>query len=722
VIIKIRDVSPNVRRRYAVFLAFFISIVFTLVVFSIPSVKILEWRPADFWAARSFQGRIADKVAVVGIDEDFLNKFSWPVEKDVYGDLIDFLSEMGVKAIVFDLLFSDNLYSCGKGDSIFTGMLEYTPGIVLSCANIVRKDELRKGTTRISSIPKRFAIGKGTVPGYSIFGSILPYKELLQNAPAMGFDNLAIPSLDGVDRKIPMVQSEDSLLFPSLSLAASLMYYGIDKPVWDNSAGKIMLGSRAIPVDETGHLYVNFSTDVPLFPISKVRASHKEYLQNGQAKIGKKQLEGRIVFIGNTAPSLGDFGVNPLSKKESLGRTPNVFMHARAAQTILDDTGLRFHGRRGAVVFVLAILIALLIRFLFLRFRFSWIIVPIVFILAYFLSRQLYLANHFFPVLEGMTAGAVMFLLCSLFAYLEKETERRFLYSTFKTYLSPRVIDDLYEKKINPGLGGKQVYGTAFFSDLENFTGFSEDMASSPSKIVDILNDYFSAMTDILIENNGTLDKFIGDAMVAFFGAPRPSDQHAFEACSAAVKMQEALAELRAQWAARPDLHEKVKTLKMRVGINTGNFVTGNIGGKLRMNYTMIGDAVNLASRLESACKEYGVYTVTGERTYESVTTRFLFRKLDKIRVKGKREPVVLYQLMGKPRSDDSRSYRLIETYEKALAAYLAGDFAGATNRFSASLALERFQGLKNPSRVMMDRCEHLARMMPDHWDGVYKA
>jgi adenylate cyclase len=721
--LKIHELPPKIRQRCAILIACIASISAALVCFSIPSIGILEWRLADFWATQSPKG-IADKVAVVGIDEEFLNAHAWPVEKDVYGDLIDFLMEMGAKTVVFDILFSDNLYSCGKSDSIFIAMLDSTPGIVLSCGNIVQKDRRGKGISRMSVIPPRFSIGRGVVPGFSVTGSILPYGELLRETRAMGFDNLAVPSHDGVDRKMQMVQSEDSLLFPSLSLAAASQFLGSASPAWDRGAGVIRLAGHAVPVDETGHLYVNFGKEIPMYTLSGVRAAHREFLKNGQPEIGRKQLEGRIIFIGNTANSLGDFGVSPLSKKDPLGRTPNVFMHARAAQTILDNSGIRFHGQRGACIFMGAIVLVLLVRFLLLSFRYSWIVVPIAFFAAYIISWRLYGANHFFPLLEGVAAGTVMFLLCSLLFYLEKELERRYLYTTFKTYLSPRIIDEMYEKQINPGLGGKQVHATAFFSDLENFSGFSEDMAATPAKIVDILNDYFSRMTSILIECNGTLDKFIGDAIVAFFGAPRPSEKHAVEACTTAVKMQEALAALRTEWATREELHEKVKTLKMRIGINTGNFVTGNIGGKLRMNYTMIGDAVNCASRLESACKEYGGYTVTGEETYLRARSQFLFRKLDKIRVKGRREPLVMYQLLGSPRTGaagDDNLRLLIQSYEKALEIYLSGDFPLAAARFGESLKFERYPKDKNPSRVMMDRCEHFSRMMPKDWDGAFR-
>jgi adenylate cyclase len=336
----------------------------------------------------------------------------------------------------------------------------------------------------------------------------------------------------------------------------------------------------------------------------------------------------------------------------------------------------------------------------------------------FFLSRYFYTNSHFVPVVEAAAAGGMFVVFASLGIYLERDADHRYLRATFGKYISPLLIADMAENNIQPALGGEEVYGTAFFSDIESFSSFSETL--SPMELIAHLNEYFSTMTRILLDHSGTLDKYIGDAIVAFFGAPRPSHHHAREACTAAVRMQEALAGLRAKWQKLPTMPEKVRTLKMRIGINTGRFVTGNMGCDLRMNYTMLGDTVNLAARLEGAGKEYGIYTVVGEETYEVVRHDFLFRKLDTIRVKGRAEPGGIYQLMGKPREGDEGLRELVETYENGLAAYVRGDFPEAKALFESALKLERFPDLKNPSRVMLDRTEHLIRIDPGKWDGVY--
>jgi adenylate cyclase len=422
--------------------------------------------------------------------------------------------------------------------------------------------------------------------------------------------------------------------------------------------------------------------------------------------------------VGNSAPSLGDLGTTPVSKKESGGRSPTVMLHARTAATILDDTAIRYHGRGAALLLSALLTLAFALLFRFVPMQYSFLAAFLAMGGMLFVSRQLYVNGDFVPMLEAMISGGIFVAFASFGIYLEKDADRRFLYATFGKYVSPALIENMARDNIKPELGGEEVYGTAFFSDIESFSRLSEGM--SPMDLITNLNEYFSTMTHVLIDNNGTLDKYIGDAIVAFFGAPRPSHHHAREACTAAVRMQEALARLREKWRSHTSKPEEVRNLKMRIGINSGHFVTGNMGCDLRMNYTMLGDTVNLASRLEGVGKEYGIYTVIGEDTYRVVKHDFLLRKVDTIRVKGRKEPGGIYQLMGMPREGDGPLRELIGTYQEALEVYRRGDFAEAKKLFEESLRLERFADAKNPSQVMIERTKKLIAIEPKEWDGVY--
>jgi adenylate cyclase len=709
---------PEHKRRSAEYgAAAAFAVVVAVVAFSFPAIGILEWRLADFWTGLSYDKRVSPTVAVVGVDEALFEQYKWPLEKDMYGDLIDYLDDMGASAIVFDILFADNLYDCGRSDSIFTLALESVPDVVLSYQAFIGPAGIRIADT-VSSIPVRYSVGAGSIPALPVVRVLLPYRQLADKAGALGFENLATPAFDGIDRKMPTILNSGSRLFPSLALA-SVMTAEKQRTVLRNAKEeKLQVGSHQIVVDRVGNVLVNFKDSIPVYPLSDVKESHRSYLSGKEPALGERQFKNKIVFVGNTAPSLGDFGINPLSHRDVTGRSPNVLMHAYTAETILSNAAIKPLGRSGAILYLVVLALLVWLAFTFLPFMAALPVSMAVVAAGYGFGQWQYLGCRYLPVLEAMSGAVLSIICCSLVVYWEKDRNRRFLYNTFKLYLSPALIEDMNKKGYVPELGGAEAAGTAFFTDLEGFTGVSEQLDAHA--MVGFLNEYFTKMTTILLECNGTLDKFVGDAIVAFFGAPNPSARHAADACAAAVRMQEALAELRARWAKQSDLPEDVKNLKMRIGINSGKFITGNIGCDLRMNYTMMGDAVNLAARIESIIKQYGAYTVVAEDTYQQANAGMLFRKLDVIRVKGKMQATQIYQLLGKRREDDRKVDQLIAVYEEGLIRYLAGDFSGAAALFGTSLAFERYPKLKNPSSVMLERCRTLQAAPPETWSGVF--
>jgi Adenylate cyclase, family 3 (some proteins contain HAMP domain) len=687
--------------------------------FSFPSINVLEWRLADSWAQKAFGKRVSDKVVVIGVDEQLLNDFGWPLEKDIYGDLIGYLGDMGATGVVFDILFADNLDACGKGDSLFREIVGLTPGVVLCYAGLMDKSSPGKYPGRKSAIPPQFAVGKGTVPDWNVDGAVLPYPQLMRQAHRLGFFNMVPPFFDGIDRKMPLFISQNSLLYPSLALTAAMIGDSNKLVAGQDNLRKITVRGKRIPLDGKGQMYVNFDDSIPVYSLTDVRKSHRQWLLGKAPSINGNAFKGRTVFIGNTALSLGDFGITPLSARELMGRSPNVMMHAAALSTILEGTAITAYGRPYSLLYMALVLLIMGALFYFLPAQAAFPLSVVLIGSGIMGGQWLYARFYFLPVLEGSCAGGLFCLLSTLVVYVEKEMDRKYLYAVFGQYLSPRVIEDMYRRQIKPKLGGAEVNATAFFSDIEDFSKFSE--ALSPSELVNHLNEYFSVMTTLLLEQNGTLDKFIGDSIAAFFGAPSASPAHAFDACMAAVKMQEALAGLRAKWQQSGHLHESAKNLKMRIGINSGNFVAGNIGCEIRMNYTMIGDTVNLASRIEGAAKEYGVYTLVGEETYQAVKNDFRFRRLDRVQVWGRGKPTFIYQLMGAPREEDEQMLALIKTFEEALAAYMDARFSDAHRLFEESLKLEKFPDLKNPSQVMLERSRHFLKIMPHEWDGVFR-
>jgi adenylate cyclase len=249
-------------------------------------------------------------------------------------------------------------------------------------------------------------------------------------------------------------------------------------------------------------------------------------------------------------------------------------------------------------------------------------------------------------VVRPITAMALTQLSVFSYTFVVMDKDKRFLKNTFSAYISPKLIDQMVENKEEPKLGGRESVHTAFFTDIESFSAFSEQL--SATDLVVLLNSYLTNMTTILLENKGTLDKYIGDAIVAFYGAPMPVENHELWACKTALKMQDDLSQLRLRWQSEGEKWPAiVHNMQNRIGIHTGPMVTGNMGSTQRMNYTMMGDTVNLPARLESACKQYGIYTHISEDTYKNISNDVTVRELDRIQVIGRENPVTTYELIS---------------------------------------------------------------------------
>ena len=330
--------------------------------------------------------------------------------------------------------------------------------------------------------------------------------------------------------------------------------------------------------------------------------------------------------------------------------------------------------------------------------------------------------THVMPIIAPLAGIFLTYGSNVIFQFLHEQKDKKFLKETFSTYISPDLIDKMYEEKQAPKLGGVQDYHTAFFSDIQNFSTFSEKL--EPEKMVRLMNEYLTVMTDVLLEHEGTLDKYIGDAIVAFYGAPAPVQDQEKKACSTALVMRDRLDQLRNKWKNENDWPEIVYSMQHRIGLNSGEMVTGNMGSEMRMNYTMMGDTVNLAARLEPAAKQYGIYIFVGENIYKASNDEYVFRFLDFLSVKGKNIPVKAYELIDKKEKIDQSSLELIETFENGLDYYFNQDWESALEFFEKSKLLElEFAGRNtNPSKVFISRCKHFIANPPvDTWDGVWR-
>ena len=489
--------------------------------------------------------------------------------------------------------------------------------------------------------------------------------------------------------------------------------------------------------------------------------------------IKKSPFYNKVVIIGASVEVLHDVKSTPFYNY--LGQTqdtPGMETHANAIQTILHDNYLNIFGGRTTRLlsdgrfypiahFLIISILCIIAYFIFRKLDIHPVLAGTVIILEILIYVGLALGlfandiwwmlkttianivphsvhNYFYdsllvslpepgktyvmPIIAPLAGVFLTYGSNVIFQFLHEQKDKKFLKETFGTYISPDLIDEMYEQKQAPKLGGVQDYHTAFFSDIQDFSTFSEKL--EPEKMVRLMNEYLTEMTDILLKHQGTLDKYIGDAIVAFYGAPAPVQDQEKKACSTALGMREGLNNLRNKWKVENDWPEVVYSMQHRIGLNSGEMVTGNMGSQMRMNYTMMGDTVNLAARLEPAAKQYGVYIIVGENIYKATNDDYVFRFLDFLGVKGKNIPVRTYELIDIKDQINKTSLELIETFEKGLDFYFNQDWENALEHFEKSKLLEDdFTGRNtNPSQVFIKRCNHFSmNPPPDDWDGVWR-
>jgi len=420
-------------------------------------------------------------------------------------------------------------------------------------------------------------------------------------------------------------------------------------------------------------------------------------------------LKNKIVLIGEMGTGLHDEQYVPTSFSTAM---PGVEIHANAIQTIL--SGKYLQNQTKLSQYILIFVFALIFGFIFLKFRaISGLIISLLLLIIYYVAaiyifsfNDLILNVFYVPL-----SFVVTYLFALIYRFLVEERERKKVTKAFSHYVNPTVVNKILDNPEMLKLGGDKKELTVYFSDIAGFTSISEQM--KPEALVEILNEYLNEMTNIILDQDGTLDKYIGDAIMAFWGAPLEQQDHAKKCCHAILKTQKRLDELRKNWAKQghPDI-------VARAGINTGDMIVGNVGSWKRFDYTVMGDNVNLASRLEGVNKQYETRIMISEKTYKFVKDEFVTRKIDCIRVKGKKEPIVIYEMVDEKGKADIKKQSVIGKFEEALDLYFEMEFRKANAIFEEILEIDKDDG---PSKVYVERCQHfIENPPPADWDGVF--
>jgi len=701
-------------------------------------VDFMELKSLDYRVKLKGREKPVDDVVIVAIDEKSIKEIGrWPWSRDVIAHGIEKLINMGAKVIGLDIVFSEREEFRQKEK-------------VIEFLNQLEDEELRKNLISVvqSINPDKKLIdtfkryGEKIVAGYFAFmseeeiggikikwtdryikssevnviiNSTPEIPPLLKSAVAVenniqdiessaahfGFFN-AVSDKDGIYRKALLLLQIGNSIYPSLPLEMLRIYTGSNIIIYvtDGFITKIKIGNYSIYPDEKGTLPLTFLGPGKTFP-------HYSFSDVINGKIEEEKIRGKMVLIGATAIGIYDLRPTPLDE-----RFPGVEIHATTIDNILLSRPLKRYDWMWVFEMLGIWFMFFVIGMVFLK---SGPLPSIltsagIIFLFNFLAFYLFLKYRVWVILLYPNISLIgLTLLMSFYKYFSEERMKKMVKNAFSKYLSNKLVDIIVKNPEKLKLGGERREISVLFSDIRGFTSISEKL--SPDEIATLLHEYLTPMSEVILQHDGLLDKYIGDAIMALFGTPVWMETHAVKACEAALAMIKKLEDLNRGWEKNRGI-----TLKIGIGINTGECVVGNMGSEMLFDYTAIGDTVNLASRLEGTTKFYGVGIVVSEFTASKTNNQFFLRELDLVRVKGKEKPVKIYELVGREVPEKMRT--LTSHFHRALNLYREGKWDSAIEGFKKCLEISPDD---RPSKLYIERCLKLKEMKIEEWEGIYE-
>ena len=690
--------GSRTRRIFQVLLIGLLSVLFSWSLSNLEFSGSLERSTLDLRFRLSPTPLSADSsIVLILLDGGSMNQLPFPVPRQLYSDVLGLLQDWGANAVGFDILFDlPSVYSVTE-DSIF-GSVSSDGRTVFVMSLLQRKDG--------STVPENATIDiSGDFSDLdSAYSCIPPCQMITQSAPLLGSSN-DIQDPDGVFRNIRLLSATPSGIAPSLPVALAWLALGKPEIYVDND--RFILGDNSYAIDDNCRLQLKFHGPAGTYrslPLVDLVAALNARATGLACPVDSSLFDGALVLIGYAAPALYDLKPTPYS-----AQCPGVEVLATALDNLLNGESI-YHLR--SCVAVIAALLVSLFAALFLSavkkipLGASLAVLPTLLLLV--ISFLLFRRGIWIDTVWPVSSGILTILAGGIFLFSSENRRKQEIRTAFSQYLSPDVVAQVTEHPETLVLGGDRRVMTTFFSDIRGFTGISEKL--SPEDLVSLLNRYLTAMTDIILETGGTVDKFEGDAIMAFWGAPIRLDDHAERACSAALQCHKEQIDMNLRLTA-----EEYPELITRIGLSTGEMVVGNMGSSKRFDYTVMGTTVNLGSRLEGANKVYGTSIMVPEETYIQSSDNFIFRELDTIRVVGQRKAVNVFELIC-ARDDLTHSQKnVLECYSEALELYRAGRFKEAEEKFSIIDDA--------PSIMMAERCGYLTAEHGDNgkdWDGIF--
>jgi adenylate cyclase len=643
------------------------------------------------------------RVAIVAVDEasiDALGRWPWP--RACLAALVDRLAAAGARVVAFDVVLSEPTRSppgCDLAgeDAALAAAIARAGNVVLGY--FFRREAPRPSTAGAAAGPEGFsppgcygapAPAPAALPPADGLLAGRPFQVVLEPrgrpfpvparpaiepnlaafaAAAAGEGFFSHERRQGVQRHYELVNRYQGRYYPALALAATAAF--ADAPLslrpYQGRLPEVRLGEGRVPADEGGRLWLDYRGPAGSFATHSAAAVLA-------GRVPPAALAGKLVFVGATETGIGDVAATPFGAE-----VPGVEIHATAADNLLGgrwlhDTAVQY-GLSLVALLLAGPLVALLVTGVERHLAGSLLAIAAVAAWPALCHLAFRAAGWHLAALPPVLAGAVALVAVLRYQVGTVEARARFIRRAFQHYLSPAVVEEmLAEPDRDPALGGERREMTVLFSDIRGFTTFAETLDSEA--VVRLLNEFFTPMTRLVLAEGGTLDKYMGDAMMAFFGAPLAQPDHARRACAAALAMRAELARLNERWRAERRFPEGA-ALGIGVGLNSGEMSVGNMGSDEVFDYTVIGDNVNLGSRIEGLNKLYGTEVLVSGATALRAGDGFLFREVDRVRVKGKTEAVALYELVA-ARPAPAGAEERAAAFAAALAAFRDRRFAEA--------------------------------------------
>jgi adenylate cyclase len=674
-------------------------------------------------------------VVIIDIDEQSLKSVGqWPWPRTRIADLISRLTQMGALVIAFDIVFAEpDRMSPSVAADEFRDLDDATRTKLraLPSNDAVFADALKNSRVVVGESGLPFAVAQpdGARPpiGLATMGGdprpfLLNFPGLLRNVPqleqaASGRGLFTIRAeRDGIVRRVPIVMQAQGTVMPSLTLEMLRVASGSNTVLIRSDRAGVQnaaVPGFVIPTDRNGQLWIHFA------PHDKAR-----YVSAGdvlEGKVPADRVARRLVLIGTSAVGLLDSKTTPIDPV-----MPGVEVHAQVLESVLTQSVLSSPNYAIGVELIAALSLGIAIIWLApilspaLLLAFGAAIIAITLGASWYFYQQ---AGLLFDATYPLLSSALVYLTLIFSNYISEQAQRRRIRSAFGQYLSPALVEQLAQSPEKLVLGGEEREMSILFSDVRGFTTISELYKDDPQGLTSLMNSFLTPLTNAIIDHKGTIDKYMGDAVMAFWNAPLHDERHEYNACEAALEMLHRVDTLNRQREQQAnETGQRFIPIKVGVGINTGRCVVGNMGSDLRFNYSVLGDPVNLASRLEGQSKNYGLPIILGSKTASGLRDKFAILELDCITVKGKTEPESVFTVLGRADVAGSENFgRLNHTVAEMLDRFRRQDFAGAADSITRCREIEDGFGIGHLLDLYSERIRIFLQSPPPlDWNGVF--